>query len=636
MYPDSKYISLGYLQSYFVNKDFNIPLAGGIVTFYSDNERSKLKPIYQLNGAPGAYNFTLLPNPLVLSPVGTFIDENGNEIVPYAYPYDSKEDLELYYITVTDRFHIEQYVRQAVPSDIAEVQQEIGSAFNNNYIKNGQFAVINSDIVINSIYDSGKKFINNSLFTNSPYDSGLVFYINGIEERTNIGDCFILQNSSSVNQNLSVGILDNDANPISELSTQEANPYYYLKYSSNSTSGEAFKYILDIAGDISAFAGNQITYSVVCNTTSSAGINLGACCIQVYYDDNGAYVDDASSRLNTGVILTNGNNVEIASGTHKISFTITVPPLNNELLTIGGGLFIVGIVLPTNDVCNINITNRQLNDSIAVVPSYPYNTLSNVQAEILRLPVQIPNASATQYHAYNDIQYKNPSNTGYIGGKFAKLGTSASLNTNALSWEKSIPPGTMVANASNNLSLNNIYTLDWLYANGSRLLSYSYGDLFRALSTNNIPTYGTGSTFQSSGLTNNIFTVSSNEFGGGRAQTCSSEFSISVNTPGTDSTVFSFKLICPAASAINPVGSFITLQTAAGTTHNLNIYFVIDGFVDPNLSPTTVDNKTTTFVYLSKNATANQVAQTLYKVFDPLTFLVPNLFLNARYYLIKT
>ena len=168
------------------------------------------------------------------------------------------------------------------------------------------------------------------------------------------------------------------------------------------------------------------------------------------------------------------------------------------------------------------------------------------------------------------------------------------------------------------------------------MLSYSYGDLFKALSTNNIPTYGTGSTFQSSGLTNNIFIVSSNEFGGGRAQTCSSEFSIIVNTPGSDSTVFSFKLICPAASAINPVGSFITLQTAAGTTHNLNIYFVIDGFVDPNLSPTTVDNKTTTFVYLSKNATANQVAQTLYKVFDPLTFLVPSLSLNTRYYLIKT
>ena len=109
------YIPLYQLQQYFVDKDTGAPLAGGKVYFYSDVNRTVAKNVYELQGNSANYTFSPLPNPVILSAVGTPVDVNGNDIVIYAYPFDANGNSELYYVVVQNYLGVPQFTRQAVP-----------------------------------------------------------------------------------------------------------------------------------------------------------------------------------------------------------------------------------------------------------------------------------------------------------------------------------------------------------------------------------------------------------------------------------------------------------------------------------------------------------------------------------------
>lgn len=148
---DPRFITTSDLQSYFVDKDNGEPLAGGIVTFYSDTDPIVKKPVYQITetGFGGTYSYTPLPNPSVLSSVGTFQDELGNDIVPYYYPFTGDPDddtgvQELYYITVEDSGGIDQFTRFGWPQ-LASGSGSIDAELAKNYIPNGQFLFHNED-----------------------------------------------------------------------------------------------------------------------------------------------------------------------------------------------------------------------------------------------------------------------------------------------------------------------------------------------------------------------------------------------------------------------------------------------------------------------------------------------------------
>lgn len=145
--PDPRFIAYEVFEHYFVNKMTGAPLAAGVVTFYKDNDRTVKKPVYQLTGSPPNYSFSALPNPCILSAVGTFQDGSGNNIVPYFFPYDDQGNIELYYITVTSAFPglVPQFVRPAEPPNVADlIAADSESA--ENFIANGQFLVHN-DII---------------------------------------------------------------------------------------------------------------------------------------------------------------------------------------------------------------------------------------------------------------------------------------------------------------------------------------------------------------------------------------------------------------------------------------------------------------------------------------------------------
>ena len=124
---DPRFITTNTLESYFVDRNSGLPLANGQVQFWTDNDRTVPKTVYQLTGDPGEpggkdnYDYEALPNPITLSATGTIVDDNGNNIALYYFPYDgtattSQGNLELYYIVVLDQYGNVQFTRQAWPN----------------------------------------------------------------------------------------------------------------------------------------------------------------------------------------------------------------------------------------------------------------------------------------------------------------------------------------------------------------------------------------------------------------------------------------------------------------------------------------------------------------------------------------
>lgn len=145
---DPRFICVSDLESYFVDNATGLPLSGGILTFYSDINRTELKPVYQLTGTPGNYSYEPLNNPCTLSMSGTFQDALGNNIVAYYYPYtgtpeDNTGIQELYYVTCVNSGFVPQFVRQGWPPSAGITPTPANDDLIDNLIPNGQFLAHN-------------------------------------------------------------------------------------------------------------------------------------------------------------------------------------------------------------------------------------------------------------------------------------------------------------------------------------------------------------------------------------------------------------------------------------------------------------------------------------------------------------
>lgn len=131
-----KFVTAPSLQQYFVNKNDGFPLQNAKIFFYRDTNRTEPKTVYELQGNQANYTYAPLPNPVRTNNAGQVVDNDGNIIVIYYYPYDADGNLDLYYIIVQDSLGGEQQIIQAWPNPSSS-----GNATSNemiNYIPNGQ------------------------------------------------------------------------------------------------------------------------------------------------------------------------------------------------------------------------------------------------------------------------------------------------------------------------------------------------------------------------------------------------------------------------------------------------------------------------------------------------------------------
>ena len=152
------------LQSYFVDKNTGLPLAGGQVYFYQDINRNNLKPVYELSGSPPNYTYTILENPITLTNVGTFADTSGNDVSVYYYPYDDNGNPDNYYVAVFEAGQppppvgTPQITRENVPGVTASsAANEIGPLNYVNVLVNSQFVdvLFNADVGLVITFNSG-------------------------------------------------------------------------------------------------------------------------------------------------------------------------------------------------------------------------------------------------------------------------------------------------------------------------------------------------------------------------------------------------------------------------------------------------------------------------------------------------
>lgn len=110
-------IAAPILQDYFSDNATDAAMSDGVITCYQDNSRTTLKNWYYQTGSPGAYTYTQLPNPLVLSAAGTITDANGNDTIPFWYPYSESDNttFQPYYVTVDNSNGQRQFTRQNFP-----------------------------------------------------------------------------------------------------------------------------------------------------------------------------------------------------------------------------------------------------------------------------------------------------------------------------------------------------------------------------------------------------------------------------------------------------------------------------------------------------------------------------------------
>lgn len=138
---DTLYIPAFTLETVFLDKDTGEPLSGGKVEFFRDSQRATQKPVYQITGVEPNYTFTQLPNPMILSSIGTFEDTLGNPVVPYFLPYDGTS-IDLYYVTVKSAGDVAQFTREAVPYVNASGSSTSSSSDSGNQIANPQFVEV--------------------------------------------------------------------------------------------------------------------------------------------------------------------------------------------------------------------------------------------------------------------------------------------------------------------------------------------------------------------------------------------------------------------------------------------------------------------------------------------------------------
>lgn len=147
---DTLYVPLFNIEEVILDKDTGLPLSGGVVRFWRDEQRTQPKEVFQISGSSPNYTFVNVGAVFTLGISGTFVDGSGDPFVPYAYPYDAEGNEDRYYVTVESAGAVAQFVREAVPylADGGVPPEERSNT--NNELVNPQFVSVLFDTASSS------------------------------------------------------------------------------------------------------------------------------------------------------------------------------------------------------------------------------------------------------------------------------------------------------------------------------------------------------------------------------------------------------------------------------------------------------------------------------------------------------
>jgi hypothetical protein len=350
---DPRYVLAPSLQEYFVDKDTGLPLAGGIVTFYQDNSRTVLQPVYELTGSPPNYSFTALPNPLTLSGVGTIQDSSGNDVLPYFFPFDSDGNPSLYYITVMSAGAVPQFVREGWPA----------ASFGGGGGGGGSAISTDNNLIINGTFFQ-------SVSTANPITTTSTFLAPGPSDGLVYPDIYLIKNNTTAVDNVTFNRFAAGDNPL----TGDITPQNYLTYNcSNSPAGETLKEIeFPITPHVKNLESTILTVTFWAMSSLSNSVS-------VYFNQ---YFGDGGSPSPTASLLV--GTVPLTSTWTRFSIPFTTPTTEGMTLGLCGDDYsYLSFGLQMGVPNNTNLTNVSLRTgSFLGAPAYLYQTEQEVMAQL--------------------------------------------------------------------------------------------------------------------------------------------------------------------------------------------------------------------------------------------------------------
>ncbi|TXG86351.1 MAG: hypothetical protein E6R13_00695 [Spirochaetes bacterium] len=382
------FIAAPILQNYLVDKNGQ-PLSGGYVVFYQDDQRQILKNIYKQTGQPGTYTYVQLPNPLQLSAAGTIVDEAGNDVIPYYYPYDETNE------TVVQTYYVMVYQYSQFPNGLPEFTREnFPPGINSNVTPDNSIQTLRNYIVNGEFYDA--------------VDVNL----------TSVTNQVIVPSAHQALTFPQIQFYKNVPGATEQIIFDDGNAFGYKTLRFECTSiqpGETSKDIqFPLSQKVNTFANKQATFVFNAKLENPSSANKVELLLYKFLGTNAASQDPPS--LITSFTITGTSFL-------KYTYTFPFPDFNTDAISpIGDNAYYLRIRYPLSQIFDITISNVKLYLG-DIVPTNDLDTYDQVSS-ITRIPATGALKDTYEYLGFEQIGY------GWLKLVDGTIGSSSSGATN--------------------------------------------------------------------------------------------------------------------------------------------------------------------------------------------------------------
>lgn len=354
------------------------PLINGVISCYVNSSRTTYKNWYyqsSYNASSATPVFTALPNPLTLSASGTICDVNGNDVIPYFYPYSETDDstIERYYITVYDQLGKLQFTRSYFPFNVVPVASVIATTTSeNNLLTNNRFWRNNytsSALIVTPTTLGDVPTWNDGEWTyqyNTTLPNNLSFYYATLAPSQHDGfsmpDCNYVSQNLTVTETLQFKQFSQSLTPIL---TGDITPQYYLEWLCTGNSASTQRFVqFPLSYQLLSIGSTYLTFTIQSyNLNSAIPVEFSIYLYEFLGSDQvsaeplliGTIIPSATEWTKTVLdpyIVGNNNNLSISTGTSDSAYYIQiVPPLGSASFDVAFALpsAYLSTSYPTND-----------------------------------------------------------------------------------------------------------------------------------------------------------------------------------------------------------------------------------------------------------------------------------------------
>lgn len=372
-------ISAAMLQDAFI--DTNATAASNaVITCYQDNSRTTLKNWYYQSGSPGAYSYITLPNPMTLSASGTIVDSNGNDALPFFYPFSETDNStpQSYYITCVNSAGQGIFTRQNFPFGAGGSSggTTSGGQTLQNYIFNNNFWRNVTEGITTPI----------SLIPTTPtapvINPNTGFYVQALcpsqHDGYTVPDISYIKNGTSSTETVIFNKFATGQTPFSAAgnTSTDITPEYYINHVTSISGSETIKgYLFPISLHIKTLESISATVTVWAMNNGGAGNTITP------------YIYQFAGTGGTTPPLYQIGTVSqtITSAWVKYTFNVVFPSASGVAIGTGGDdalYLLIGIPIGTTSNINIALPSVYLGNSL---PSNSFQTYDQ-SASIINSP----------------------------------------------------------------------------------------------------------------------------------------------------------------------------------------------------------------------------------------------------------